>query len=127
MFHVSRQFIGQSVMMKPQIPRTAPNYEDRTIPRICISPTIEQCLMGIAGANLQEALTLLKGKDWYIYTTDSWDYIPAKDVFDHIDTEEHWFLQPTKFHFYGTVCSQSAKKGILKINKISNTVLSVKV
>lgn len=123
MFHISRQFVGQSVMMKPQIPRSAPQFEDRKIPRICISPTIEQCMMGIAGADLKEALKLVKHKDWYIYTTDSWDYIPAKDVFDHMDTEEHWFLEPTKFTLYGTVCSQSAQKGILKVQPLVNNLL----
>ena len=126
MFHVSRQFIGQSVIMKPQIPKSAPNYEDRTIPRICISPTIEQCVIGIAGTDIKSALKLIKSKDWYIYTTNSWDYIPAKDVFDHLDTEEHWLLEPTKFIFYGTICSKSAQKGVLKIDKISNTVLNNK-
>lgn len=123
MFHISRQFVGQSVMMKPQIPRSAPQFEDRKIPRICISPTIEQCMMGIAGADLREALKLVKYKDWYIYTTDSWDYIPAKDVFDHMDTEEHWFLELTKFTLYGTVCSQSAQKGILKVQPFVNNLL----
>lgn len=124
MFHVSRQFIGQSVLMKPQIPRSAPQFEDRTISRICVSPTIEQCMMGIAGTILKEALKLVKHKDWYIYTTSSWDYIPAKDVFDHIDTEEHWFLEPTKFQLYGTICSASAQKGILKVNSLSNNILA---
>lgn len=123
MFHVSRQFIGQSVIMKPQIPRSAPDFEDRTTYRICISPTIEQCVMGISGTSLKEALKLIKYKDWYIYTTNSWDYIPAKDVFDHNNTEEHWFLEPTKFQLYGTICSQSAHKGILKIQKLNNNIL----
>lgn len=123
MFHISRQFVGQSVILKPQIPRTALQFEDRKIPRICISPTIEQCMMGIAGADLKEALKLLKNKDWYIYTTDSWDYIPAKDVFDHMDTEEHWFLEPTKFTLYGVVCSDSAQKGILKVKTLVNNLL----
>ena len=124
MFHVSRQFIGQSVVMKPQIPRSAPHFEDRTIPRICVSPTIEQCMIGIAGTILKEALKLVKHKDWYIYTTTSWDYMPAKDVFDHIDTEEHWFLEPTKFQLYGTICSQSAQKGILKVQTLTNNILA---
>lgn len=122
MFHVSRKFIGQSVIMTPQIPRTAPQFEDRTIPRICISPTIEQCVMGISGTSLKEALKLIKYKDWYVYITDSWDYIPAKDVFDHHNTEEHWFLEPTKFTLYGSVCSQSALKGILKVNSLSHHI-----
>lgn len=123
MFHVSRQFIGQSVIMKPKVPNSAPEFEDRKTPRICVSPTIEQCLMGIIGADLKLALKFIKHKDWYIYTTDSWDYIPAKDVFDHMDTEEHWFLQPTKFTLFGTVCSQSSQKGILKINTLANNLL----
>ena len=124
MFHVSRQFIGQSVVMKPQIPRSAPQFEDRTIPRICVSPTIEQCMIGISGTILKEALKLIKHKDWYIYTTSSWDYMPAKDVFDHIDTEEHWFLEPTKFQLYGTICSKSAQKGILKVQTLTNNILA---
>lgn len=122
MFHVSRKFIGQSVIMKTQIPRSAPDFEDRTTPRICISPTIEQCVMGISGTSIKDALKLIKNQDWYIYTTDSWDYIPAKDVFDHNDTEEHWLLEPTKFNLYGSICFQSAIKGILKVQKLNNNI-----
>lgn len=119
MYHISRKYLNESIQLTPRIPASAPAYEDNKTPRICVSPTIEQCIMGIVGSDIKSALKKID-TDWYIYKTDDDNYIPAKDVFDHLETEEHWFCKKTDFKYFGKVCAKAAKRGELKFELYEN-------
>lgn len=102
-YHISRIFLGDNCIFEPKIPSTShPFKEDNKTPRICLAPTIHQCLMGISGSDKYH-------ERWDFYFKDKFDdlyiyiYIgevtePTK-VPDVHRTNEKWLLVPSKLHF----------------------------
>lgn len=75
--------------------------EDKTIPRICFSTSIEKCITAIGlDTDMQEYIT--------VYTLDTSDIdesaqilkpnilASSKLVYDAVETDEHWILCPVK-------------------------------
>lgn len=118
MFHISTKSDLDEKEMKPQIPsyitdggEIDPDYpENTTTERICVSPSIEGCLVATIST---EKLLNIHGQTFYVYTPEkpftsykhktNKDIIKDKDVFDANLTGESWILEPCKMKLYGTI------------------------
>ncbi len=101
MYHISDVYLGRKPLLTPRIPRAAKESgENIRTKRICVSPSIEQCVLGIDGINNMEFSSLEVGKSWYVYKTSKRG-IPAKKVQDFETTEEHWIKEETHFDYFG--------------------------
>lgn len=95
----------------PEIPLTASENEDTTIPRICVAPTIEQCLTGIGlmgrfrrclEANEDARDYSVDGNEVYPilvveFSDDNDWYHPTKEQVPDVETTgEIWSLHPLK-------------------------------
>lgn len=105
LYHVSYDKISKFV---PRIPKDRLLGEDGTVPRICLSISIENCIN--AKPNQAEALFLAREQGIpmpiYVYEFDS-EQIPADklvepqilydkyDVLDALDNKEYWLLDGT--------------------------------
>lgn len=108
-YHIS--FNGSlPLTWKPQLPAGTDNckggvYTEPDIPRICVSPTIEQCFMAIY-PNIShfyeeediEALTFTVYK-----VVNVKDVVKAKQVLDAHVTDEHWLLVDSQLTKVGKV------------------------
>ncbi len=91
LYHLSAHPLGESIILRPRIPRDCAPFEDRRIPRICVAPTIRGCLLALQGC--------------YYNTGQWWRYILAEDeqaaephrVPDARLTGEMWLLKPARF------------------------------
>ena len=59
MFHVSKRDLGEYITLTPRVPKNATKTEDRITPRVCFSPTVEQCVIGIVGYGISQDITFL--------------------------------------------------------------------
>lgn len=101
MYHVSAVYLGKKPLFEPRVPRNAEyNCEDYTTKRICVSPTIKQCVLGIDGIQNIESTSLDVGCSWYVYRTSD-KGIPAEAIHDFETTEEHWIEEATRFQYFG--------------------------
>lgn len=87
----------------PSIPLNRMEGEDKTIKRICVAPSIEECLQSVSWGRINY---IPKYIPVIVYVFDTEDYIPSKDlkkyVPDAIVTNEYWItkeIKPIK-HFY---------------------------
>lgn len=96
-FHVSDNHNLSGKEISPQIPINRMNSEENTIPRICVSTSINGCLTG--------AIRYKKGDTLTIYSCETDDfYQPSiKEVIDSPLTGEIWILNPVKFEFFTKV------------------------
>ena len=98
-------------ILNPKIPKnymTDNNYEENKTPRVCFSPSINQCLMAMA-ANI-------KNKEFYVYTPEDTDNLinpTISQVPDSKITGEVWSLKPIKVKLIGKIkiIGDSDKKG----------------
>lgn len=91
-FHVSSSYLGDSIYLTPKVPDTiSKGYgEDSITKRVCVSPTVAQCLMGKSGVKtLQSALEDIIKYSYYIYRIKTDKAVPATDVHDSWLTDEH--------------------------------------
>lgn len=109
MYHVSLKRLSKKERrFVPRIPPTAGN-EDLTIPRICVSPTINGCIQAIISCHIHEALDQCRRghqQEVYVYVYTPSEVVPEaaivetnelhekKLVFDALETEEMWITQP---------------------------------
>lgn len=101
MYHISDTYLGRKPLLTPRIPRSAhKSGEDIRTKRICVSPSIEQCVLGIDGISYMESSSLEVGKSWYVYKTNKKGR-PAKKIGDFETTEEHWIKEDTHFEYFG--------------------------
>ena len=70
---------SKDIEVMPVLPATRNEREDSTTPRICVAPTLEDCITGIGV--LGRFRRTLSGNE---------------EVFDVEMTHEHWFLTPKK-------------------------------
>lgn len=112
-YHVSRMYLGKSKVFLPKIPESAVrSLEDVETPRICVAPTIIQCLMGIAGTEDIEFEFRNKSKDkfdeLFVYTPmDCSKVSPAGRIPDFQRTKEHWILEPCEMSYLGKINKHS--------------------
>ena len=105
MFHVSRKFHGFTWTPTPRVPHRTMTNEDQSTPRVCVSPTVSQCLLAIDGINsLEHSAIINQHSHWYIYQTD---HPPVKvkphQVPDVELTNEHWITETAQFKLIGEV------------------------
>ena len=101
MYHICPVYRGKKSRFFPYIPRFAKeNGENYRTKRICVSPSIKQCIMGIDGIENLEYSTLEVGKSWFVYRTHE-KGTPAKSVCDFEITHEHWIKKETSFEYFG--------------------------
>ena len=61
MYHISDTYLGRKPLLTPRIPRVAKESgENIRTKRICVSPSIEQCVLGIDGVSYMESSSLEK-------------------------------------------------------------------
>ncbi len=100
-YHICRIYRGKKAIFIPYIPRHAKeNGENYRVKRICVSPTIKQCIQGIDGITHLNYSTLEIGSSWYVYRTEKKGK-PAVDICDFDITGECWIKEETKFEYYG--------------------------
>jgi hypothetical protein len=105
LYHISLEKLSHE-KLSPRIPKCRAQWENAEIPRICLSPSIEECLTGI---NENFAALLYKQDSLdipligYIYAIDekmidSSNIISPNElysngyVFDSLITQEHWII-----------------------------------
>lgn len=102
MFHVTGVYLGDHVLLKPYIPKGPCDGEETTTKRICVAPTVVDCIAGKAGNNVFDNTMLTEGSEIFVYRSSSVDHIIA-DTPDQLDYNEHWYLNPTLFRYVGTI------------------------
>jgi hypothetical protein len=119
MYHISDTYLGRKPLLTPRIPRVAKeSRENIRTKRICVSPSIEQCVLGIDGVSYMESSSLEVGKSWYVYQTTKKGK-PARKVQDFDTTEEHWIKEETRFEYFGKLFRfQESDFAVLKNREI---------
>jgi hypothetical protein len=109
-YHVStRDYQEEQSVWSPWVPLDS-GINELEIPRICVSPTISQCLLAI------------NYKAFYydrliIYKTNAKVYYPV-GVNDQKITEEMWILSPIKFIYCGEISMKQFTFNWTKFQKI---------
>lgn len=98
LLHLSNCPLGPSVVLRPRIPRDRAPFEDRRIPRICVAPRVEGCLIALSGCYYN------RGR-WWVYEVDDVEMaaVEPHQVPDARESGELWLLTPTRFRYAGTV------------------------
>lgn len=105
-YHVSSIYLGDECKLIPKIPETISKGfgEDSVTKRVCISPTIAQCLVGKSGVKtLESALQDIMQPEYFVYKIDTNKAIPAESVHDYGITDEHWLLEENVFTLVRTI------------------------
>ena len=124
MFHVSLKNDMDGKTITPQLPsyitdggELDDNYqEDTKTKRLCVSPSIEGCLIAILNYNkIREHV----GDKFYVYTPEkpfsqykhktNKEIVKDKLVFDANITKEAWILEPCKLKLYGIIKLKKVK------------------
>lgn len=110
LFHVTREYYGNKVLFTPRVPPGQSVIELRGkyshVPRICLSDTIDKCLLGITKMKLSSRMYVYRPIGRYKIDWDSpRDACPDWDI-----TDECWLLEPTEFEF---VCEISCDTDIM--------------
>lgn len=108
-YHLSQLNLDQTELI-PKIPQnfmTKNGYEDSTIPRICVAPSLDHCILGIGYTRIKEG-----NKRYYVHEPISYknitsisndEIISRKLTPDAEITKEHWILTPHKFKCIGYI------------------------
>lgn len=116
-YHVSDKDLGKRITLKARVPMSAcKQFENVTIPRVCFSPSILQCLIskeGIANRTISAlrmaAIWALHAKQHKnnpaVYATNQELYrVTTKLVNDANRTQEHWSKRNIRVSRKGYVC-----------------------
>lgn len=126
-YHVSKEYLGESVTLTPRIPGSSVVSIEGTIPRICVSDSLYLCLRSITGnatLMLNEVLMEFECQDVMVpfeppeviterrsepklifpsvYARRDTPYLPPK-ASDFRSNGEMWFLEPTEFQLEGYI------------------------
>ena len=114
-YHLSHTDLGASVLMHPRIPDSSPSLEEHTTKRVCVSNSVQGCIIAIpdhnADWNSQRKKMLSHG---YIYAirksdipsshfVDNSEIVKKRLVFDANITEESWITQPVLMKRVGEI------------------------
>ncbi len=97
----SKKLDGETLV--PRIPENyliKNGYEDGETPRVCFTPTVDQCLVALSQNN--------KGKTFYVYSPEDMSkivvYKPNKKAVPDSDiTDELWAIQSVKLKRVGKI------------------------
>lgn len=97
-YFVTQRFMGNSILLKPRVPESAPEYEG-DIPRICVSPSILGALSSIGRHIFLGSYTYV-----YVCELDESELIQAPSSVNDADmTGEFWILIEKEFKLYKTL------------------------
>jgi hypothetical protein len=127
-YHVTDENYGAEVLWYPRIPVSAGPRENKTIPRICFAPTLEQCIASSQGTgnNWRHGFDNLTGvwrgpreklRTIYVYAIHGNCEVvrPTKrQVFDVRVSDEVWRVKPTRLRLVGEI-SPKLKDGNLQV------------
>ena len=96
LFHVTSEEWGEEKILLPRDDGDNRDMSEDPIDRVCVSPTLSQCLSAIPYSNY---------KEYNIYRTEKEvrAYYANKSVFDRKITREKWLLEETKFIWVGSI------------------------
>ena len=103
-YHITKRgYMGKSKILYPFVPECA-DVNEGNIPRICVSPSIWQCLKALTG---REDIMTIKIKAMFsenpcVYFTEEQPYIPPA-CSDFRDNDERWFIKKTKFYYLARI------------------------
>lgn len=105
-YHVSTEYLGKKVWMSPQIPKIDSRGQaelEGNIPRICVAPSIFQCLRAKYGYNHVCSISFEDCEENpSVYFTEEKPMIPPACT-DYRSNDERWFLDNTYFYYLGRV------------------------
>lgn len=105
-YHVSSAYLGDVFSFTPKVPETISKgfNEDASTKRVCVSPTIGQCLMGKSGVKtVGSALEDIMQPEYFVYEIQTKNALPATTVHDYSITHEHWLLGEEEFRMIRTI------------------------
>ena len=95
-FHISPNDLGDTVTLDPRDP-TGFGLDEPTDPRICVSSTVEGCLVAVTDAIADDEFI-------YIYKAQgSPEVVKPHGVADALVTGEQWLTSPTTFKKIATM------------------------
>ncbi|ATN94615.1 hypothetical protein FDJ06_gp038 [Pseudomonas phage SL2] len=113
MYHISTVYLGDYVLLRPYIPNNRADGEDSVTNRICVAPSVIECIAAKSGS-YDIDLNLLGSKSTiYAYRSNSTDYIVG-NVPDQKQYREHWYLKPTLFTYVGSL--RLLETGVIKVS-----------
>lgn len=98
--HLSAVGLGPEAVLAPRVPRDQMPFENRTVRRVCVAPSVEGCLKALSGCFYNRG----EGT-WHHYVTD----VPPDLLFEPIAvpdaflTGEMWLLEPVEFVYAGRI------------------------
>lgn len=95
MYHLSAWYLGQNPILAPKLPRDPMPFENLSIKRICVSPTVNGCLTALH-------TTFYNRGVWYVYRTNTQAIEPI-NVPDAYLTGEQWLINKTGFIYEGRI------------------------
>jgi hypothetical protein len=111
-----RYWYHVSTTLRRKVARLTPWDEDKSVnrggseppgPRICVAPTIEQCLVAVPYSSCGHGFTVYRTKSPVLATRP----YPTKDIFDWKVTREGWLLKPTTFIKIGSIRPSEIMRG----------------
>lgn len=109
-YHISAKDHGAKFEFTPKVPATAGPRECQVTERVCFSPTVWQCLIGVCGTSKFIAIAyellyvaLRDGTQPVVYQTRAKLTPPPKLVTDFKVTGEMWSLKPITCYRRGYV------------------------
>lgn len=119
-YHLSKTYHGNTVQFEPRVPATCAENEDKTIPRICFSATIKQCLMAIEGHDDWRTLLIFHhNQKFHVYAINGNAKVfrPTEGLVpDYRRTNEVWRLEPTTLIYKGLLGIVDSEPKIKKRN-----------
>lgn len=126
LYHISSMFDPEVAVFTPRVPKSCDKWEEQSIPRICVSPTLDGCLLAHP-TTVFHLVESLKAEYAYLHEEEDTyrhkllehgktgmffrvyrfevskeevldpEYLYKKEyVFDALKTREHWLLKETQ-------------------------------
>lgn len=127
-FHVSFHNHGDYFQFQPRVPESAYVHKEGNIPRVCVCPTIYQCLNAvIENKELYSFDVWIKCKKdpetqrvtqphIYVPIGNQEPYLPP-NVIDFRKNDEHWFITPVVMKRIGCLDLVALTKGRVRVTK----------
>lgn len=138
MYHLSKKYLGDDVILTPKVPVNADLDSEGDIPRICFSTNVFYCVRGIIGCKRIRILGLVEFKNKIVSQLDDEEeelklvnpsiYVTTKKLYippahgDFRYNKEYWALENTEVKFIGFLCLKKLINSKLKITDNANTL-----
>lgn len=105
-YHVTEEYWGDRKVLKPRSIGCNRDISELNIPRICVAPSIEQCLI---------AIYISRKYDYCVYRTlnpiSDCDIKNPIRISDAYITEEKWIIKKTTFIYLGNISNEAKSFG----------------